>query len=176
MLLVPVLGVREAATVSVVFSIFLLGSMSGLVFASSGNWVEVTRFTGGMAFDIYTEPFTCNHVEWRIRWNYSPEIDLQGKVSFAVFGLNVFDDESKNFILSTGGFGSKSESGTLSLSENGTFYMQIGAVETAGYSIIVEQNIDSIPEFPSWTLLPILIVTSLVVLIARNKLSKKGLE
>jgi len=33
-----------------------------------------------------------------------------------------------------------------------------------------------IPEFPSWIILPLLIVATLGVIIARNKLSKKGLE
>jgi len=34
----------------------------------------------------------------------------------------------------------------------------------------------AIPEFPSWIILPLLIVVTLVVTIARNKLGKKGLE
>jgi len=33
-----------------------------------------------------------------------------------------------------------------------------------------------IPKFPSWIILPLFIVATLVVIIVRNKLSKKGLE
>ncbi len=33
-----------------------------------------------------------------------------------------------------------------------------------------------IPEFPSWTILPILLVSTLAVIVIRNKLGKKGLE
>jgi len=41
--------------------------MTSLVGAT--EWVEVTRFTGSGTTDY----FTCEHVEWRIRWEYIPE-------------------------------------------------------------------------------------------------------
>ena len=50
--------------------------------------------------------------------------------------------------------------------------------------VIYENNKDNfplmeptiIPEFPSWTILPIIITTTLVVMIVKKKLSKKGLK
>lgn len=36
----------------------------------SDNWVEVTRFIGTSGFT--TDVFVCDHVEWRIRWEFDP--------------------------------------------------------------------------------------------------------
>ncbi len=54
---------------------------------------------------------------------------------------------------------------------NGTFYMDIVS-NADSYVIIVEQNIDSIPEFPSWTILPLFLTVTMVVAIYKRKLSK----
>jgi len=37
------------------------------------EWVEVTRFTGSETEQHITDYFTCDHVDWRIRWEYMPE-------------------------------------------------------------------------------------------------------
>jgi hypothetical protein len=44
---------------------------SGAVFALSGNWVEVAKLTGGGGIGT-TDHFTCDHVDWRIRWEIEP--------------------------------------------------------------------------------------------------------
>ena len=38
------------------------------------------------------------------------------------------------------------------------------------YTVIVGQNIDSIPEFPSWIILPLFLVVTLVVIISKKRL------
>ena len=52
---------------------------------------------------------------------------------------------------------------------NGTFYMDIVS-NADSYIIIIEENLDSIPEFPSWTILPLLLATTLTVIVYRKKL------
>ena len=141
---------------------------------SSENWVEVTRFTGNE--DTQTESFTCDYVEWRIRWNYSTVFHLHQK-TLGLFGLNVFEKEPKSLVSS---FGSEptigSENGTLSLSENGTFYLQIYAFNIYDYSVIIEQNIESIPEFPSWTILPLILTITLFSVVVKRKLCGRNRE
>ena len=41
---------------------------------------------------------------------------------------------------------------------------------------LVKTNLQGIPEFPSWTILPILVASTFVIIVFRNKIRKKGLE
>ena len=66
--LVPLVGDRKATLIVLLFCFCLLVSMSGIAFASSENWVEVKRFTGSESEAYTSDYFTCDHVEWRIRW------------------------------------------------------------------------------------------------------------
>ena len=47
---------------------------------------------------------------------------------------------------------------------------------TDNYPLMTQANIFVIPEFLSWTILPLLIIATLVGVIIRNKIKKKGLE
>jgi hypothetical protein len=169
-------GNKRATLIVLLFCLCIFVSTSGIALASSENWVDVKSFTGKETIDIITEPFTCDHVEWRIRWNYSPDFRMHGKPSFASFEVNVFENESDNLVSRIGRFSNVSESGTLSLSENGTFYLHIEAFFIDEYSIVVEQNLESIPEFHLGTILPLLLIITLVLTVARNKLTWKRLE
>lgn len=135
---------------------------------SSENWVEVIRFEGNES--TQTESFNCNHVEWRIRWSISPEYGRSG-VQPGIFNTNVFDNQSNTIVSQFGRIPTiEDDDGTLSFSENGTFYLEINVFRINEYSIIVEQNIDSIPEFPSWTILVSgLLVIASVSIIYRQK-------
>ena len=64
----PVVGNRKAVGSALFFSLFLLGSMSSVVFSSSGNYVEVARYTSSGPNLVFGEPFIITHQEWRIRW------------------------------------------------------------------------------------------------------------
>ena len=60
----------------------------------------------------------------------------------------------------------------------GTFYI---SVETSwlvnDYTIIIEQNVDSIPEFPSWVILPLFVVaTSIIILIRKTIVQKRKIK
>jgi len=131
----------------VLFCLSLSVSTLGVACASSENWVEVIRFTGSES--TQTEPFTIEHVEWRIRWNYSHQFMMHNPVAHA-FVINVLEHSPEKHIISIGEWNPASENGTWVHNENGAFYLEIWSISIDEYSIIIEQNIDSVPEFPSW--------------------------
>lgn len=145
------------------------------VFASSGNWSEVARFSGGAGI-ITTEPFTCDHVDWRIRWEYEPRTEnpedppgLEVCVYTQEYHSPYFERFNK--------WGTEETNGTLYIhNKNGTFHLAI-ICGVPSYTIIVEQDVNSIPEFPSWTplLIMLLAVTALAV-IYRHSLHAQSRE
>ena len=164
-----VIAVRRirSAVVVLLFCCVLVSS-SGAVFASSENWVEVARFTDTRAFFGDTEVFTVNQSEWRLRWEFE-EGDLRA------FFFDVKLNETGQTI------GSYSNSGKLNVTEgiynitdqSGDFYLFIGT--TGGYySIIIEQNIDAVPVFSSWILLPILLGATISVVVFKKRLLTKS--
>jgi len=60
---------------------------SEIVFASPENWIEVTRVTGKSDLTT-TESFTCDHVKWRIRWEYIGS-------EYALFNIHTYSQEEK---------------------------------------------------------------------------------
>ena len=140
-------------------TIMLALSMS-ISLAKATNWVEVTRFTGSGTTDY----FTCEHVEWRIRWEYTPS-------KLAVFGFYVYEKgEDVFFIDSAFKMGDEETSGVSYIhNQEGIFYMDISAANIENYTIIVEQDVDSIPEFPSWIILPLFLVATLFAIIIKKR-------
>ncbi|MEJ2240609.1 MAG: hypothetical protein P8Y18_00470 [Candidatus Bathyarchaeota archaeon] len=177
----------RTVTVSSVISLCLIGSLVCVVFASSNNWVEVTRFAekvnvGRLSdrvlnVDYTTESFSCNNVEWRIRWNFSPPFVYRGdgERRSGLFSISVYQDDN-NRIDSISYVGTEEKNGTWVHNENGTFHLHISALFAYDYSIIVEQNIDSIPEFTSLTFLVTGLSAVLVLLsvIYRTKIIHRG--
>jgi hypothetical protein len=149
--------------------------MLGIAFASTANWSEVTRFTGGGGATTKTEPFTCNYVEWRIRWEFDPRHWHFPQLH--IFSVTTYpQDEDSHYVDSIYEIASGNKTGTHYINDNaGTFYMQIDTCIIDSYTIIVEQNTDSIPEFPSWALLLVMVVAVLVIaVIYRRKLHNWG--
>ena len=138
----------------------------------SDNWVEVTRFIGTKGFT--TDVFVCEHVEWRIRWEFDP-----GHWHFAdLHTLQVTtykEGESTKYFNQIREPPGGNLNGVELLNQSGTFYLEIGSGLIDSYTIIVEQNIDSIPEFPSWTpLLVMLVAVVAVTVLYRRRLPTKN--
>ena len=165
--MVPMLGDIGQFLLIVLFCLSLSVSTLSVACASSENWVEVIRFTGSES--TKTEPFTIEHVEWRIRWNYSHPFMMHNPVAHA-FVINILEHSPKKHIISIGEWNPTSENGTWVHNENGAFYLEIWSISIDEYSIIIEQNIDSVPEFPLWTLLSLFLITSLMVMLVRHKI------
>ena len=172
------------------FCLFLFGSLFCVVFASSSNWVEVARFTGNES--TQTELFTCDFPEWRIRVEVVPNVIthyffahlLTFSVTLHPQGeevsyVRLITMENGNWTDTMNGewtdFNGTSVWSNYEdsyIQDNvGNFYLNIKAEVVDRYLIIVEQNIDSIPEFPSWTLLPLFLISTLIGIMIKKRLS-----
>lgn len=150
---------------------------SSIVFASSDDWSEVTRFTGGTHERAHkTESFTCDHVEWRIRWEYEPRTDIpenQTGIQFYVYTQENPDHWFKG-MAHWGEYGKtgKPPNGTEYIHDkNGTFHLEIIS-SAQSYTLIIEQDLESIPEFPAWIILPLLLTATLLIMVGKKRLPK----
>jgi hypothetical protein len=275
-LLVPLVEKRRVTLIILLFCFVHLVFTVSIVSASSGNWSEVTRFTGSGTTDY----FTCEHAEWRILWEYVgseyalltvytyPQGEDGSFIDSIIKGANAevmlsvvnwttvsntddppgmsdsihYEAEVEGYILNPNDFpvynvtisltfdvdvsymiytapesfqrtinvGTMSANETRPISEiflfgitwrsmkltdfsydvkchvktgdletsgvsyirdqKGTFYMDIDATNIENFTIIVEQDLDSIPEFPSWIILPLFLIATLSVIIIKNRL------
>lgn len=149
---------------AVLFSFFLLSSLLiPLVFGTEENWIEVARFTETGQGSTKTETFECSHVDWRIRWSFDSSINEPP----LIFAITVYNSNGKivDFFITT-----VQGSGTLDYNRTGSFYLNIRVNYVQNYQVIVEQNIDSIPEFLSDIILVSgLLMSSAISIIYRHK-------
>jgi hypothetical protein len=170
LLFVIALGKHKAAILVLLFCLCLPAVTSGIVLGSSSNWVQVARFTGGAGI-ITTEPFTCDYVEWRIRWEY--ETRTENPEDPPGLEVCVYTQEYHSpYFEHLNNWGTEETNGTLIIHDkNGTFHLTI-ICGVPSYTVIVEQNLESIPEFPSWTILPLFLIASIIVIVCKKKLTK----
>jgi hypothetical protein len=149
------------------FSISTIASV--IVFASSGNWIEVARFTGVGGIGT-TEPFTCDYSDWRIRWEIEPRNDGTERTAFLVYVFPYTGSFLRDpWFESIQHYGTEETSGTLYIQDrNGSFDMDVLA-SLESYTIIIEQNVESIPEFPSWIILPLTMAATLIAVVMRRR-------
>lgn len=146
--MVPVVGERKGVIIAVVFSLFLLGSMSGVVFASSDNWVEVMTINRSGSASINSGLFTIDYSEWRIRWQFEPGEHWHFP-QLTFLNISIYEEgELDNYFANIYGSGNQNN-GTYYIADKiGEFYMKINTGMIDDFSVIIEQNIESIPEFP----------------------------
>jgi hypothetical protein len=165
--LVPLVGDRKTSSIVVLFSCFLLlVSAPSIVFASSGNWVEVTTFPNAVGSGMSSH-FTIDHVDWRIKWEFNPSNGSESP-SFTVRVIR--DGGSEIKWLTT-----HETTGILNIyNASGTFFLVVQTVNADSGTLIIEQNTESIPEFPSWIILPLVLVATFFVLAVRKRLLRLG--
>jgi len=151
------------------FTVRIEQSMGYIPEPPSDNWVEVTRFIGTSGFT--TDVFVCDHVEWRIRWEFDPGLWHFADM-YTLWVTTYKEGESTKYFNQIRQPPGGNLSGVELLNQSGTFYLEIGSGLSDSYTIIVEENIDSIPEFPSWTILPIFTIATLLIIICKQKLPK----
>jgi len=147
---------------SITFLFFL--TIVNVVFASPDNWVEIGRWSGE-AFpklaEFQTEPFNCNHVEWRIRWLYT----ATGSPFESILVIKVYEQGNPEYIDLIYKSSYFSQSGTNNIHNNsGTFYLNATIANIEEYYVIVEQNVDSIPEFSPNVILPLFAVVTILAI------------
>ena len=134
-----------------------------LILGSDGNWVEVTRFNGTI-WPEYTERFRIDYFDWRINWSITPKSsDLIIPLKFRLDVRNASGYIVEFFLASF------QISGTLNMNQSGEYYLYIDPMYAKNYSITIEQNIQSIPEFQSWIILPVFIVVCLFGIFHRKR-------
>ena len=158
---------RKLDIIALLFSFFLLVSMSSVVFAQEKNWVEVADFSQNRPFFGNTDSFTIEHSEWRIRWEYEKTL---GNLTAFMFEVRV--EETNQLI------GNWNNSGKIDITQgifniteyDGEFYLWIGT--NGSHTVIVEQNLNALPEFSSWLIISIFLVGPLALVILKKKITK----
>ena len=138
-----------------------------LALAETANWSEVATFTGLGSTEIQnTTSFTISHPEWQIQWEFAPALNLS---AFAVFIVYAYPQgETQNYAASISSVGGSPTSGTVYVqNRTGIFYMtvQAGTPGILNYTLIVEQDLNSVPEFTPSTILPLALTAALLVTI-----------
>jgi hypothetical protein len=141
--------------VTIAFLVFLLLIPWQCIRAE--NWVQVKAFQE-QGNDYVTNPFACNYSEWRIRYSdYAPALE---PFPLDYFYLNItiyqISDDSSN-----------STVGTISVlptqgqyyyhivhNQTGNFFLDFHAGILDNYTVIVEQNIDSVLAAPTSSVMP----------------------
>jgi len=164
--------------------LFLLGNLSGVAFPTSGAWVEKGRLTGFSPKFGESPLFTIESNDWRIKWEYVPYAEYPNLTAFSIhvqthaeveggpiLPPSFIEHEDLTYSLLVGSIiksGTKETSGILFINGfNGTFVMDIVS-NADSYVILIEENLDAIPEFPSWTVM-LVILTLLAVAVAIYK-------
>jgi len=153
-------------TLAVLISLMALGVSR----ASPEQWTEATRFTGSA--DQNTAYFTCNHNEWRLNWTYTPSPQYP---TLAGFACTIKDNESLT-VDSIIQSGNESTSGlTYIHNKPGTFYLTIGVANLVDYTIIIEQDLNSVPEFPVGLLFAMLIIAIVIATAIKRRARFKAI-
>lgn len=156
---------KQTAVLVTVLSLCLISSIPGVVFAESQNWVEVVTFSEEQPRFGETDSFTIEHIEWRVLWEY--EID---EPNLTAFFFDVKNNDTHQIV------GNYNNTVNLNLTQGiynitgpiGDFYLDFGS-NGLSYSITIEQNIDSVPEFGSWIILPVTFTAALFVVIFKKR-------
>ncbi|MCW4044629.1 MAG: hypothetical protein NWE94_03825 [Candidatus Bathyarchaeota archaeon] len=135
------------------------------------NWVEVARFEGTSG--VSEKHFTCDYFEWRIRWAFDPG-HYHFFPQYHTFSVATYrEGEDTNPVNSIFEMANGSRSGTSYIHDShGQYYMAIRALDLDSYTIIIEQNTDAIPEFPSWVILPLLLAATAAAVTLRKHLCR----
>lgn len=141
--------------VTIVFLVFLLLIPWQCIRAE--NWVQVKAFQE-QGNDYVTNPFACNYSEWRIRYStYAPALE---PFPLDYFGLNItlyqISDDSSNSTVGT--FSVLPTQGQyyyhIVRNQTGNFFLDFHAGILDNYTVIVEQNTDSVLAAPTSSVMP----------------------
>jgi len=129
---------RKTVIIASLFFIVLLASL-----AYAANWQTVTSFQGSS--DTTTNYFKIDATEWRIRWSYTPKTGTAGDL--ASFSMLIYPKgETSFYVDAIWKTGRTETSGTLYVHEGGReYYLKIGAANVDGYTVTVEQDMDTVP-------------------------------
>jgi hypothetical protein len=128
---------------------------------SSNNWVEVARFTG-VTEGVRNESFTSDCAEWRIRWSYNAKPESMAPPIQFHYNVEEIKGEFSEILMP------ETDRGIMYVHKAGSFNLTIHSYAYR-YSIIIEKNLEFIPEFPSWIILPLFLVATAFALAVRKR-------
>lgn len=131
----------------------------------ASTWTQVTRFTGSTSQT--TDYFTVSHAEWRVNWTYTPDPQYP---QYAGFYLNVYNQNKSEWPVAIIQSGNTTTQGTTYVHNlQGTFYCEITITSITGYTITIEQDLTSVPEYGNVAFILAMLPVSLVVLFVVRK-------
>ena len=148
-----------------IFTSILFLSMSVTLVNAQTHWVVTERWTEPVAVSY----FNCPHVEWKVTWDFKVKLGSS-------YSIEIIDVDTLESVVSETRIGSFVYQGKGEYTHNrsGRFQMVIDVSnDVTNFVVLVVQNIESIPEFPSWIILPLFISSTICVIIVRNKIGKK---
>jgi hypothetical protein len=160
-------GVSPKAFVLSLILWFLVSAFSvSVAFASSGNWVEVVTFHNIVGFWA-TPRFNVFHDDWRIKWEIYPS---NGSESPSLT-VHVYHDMYHEGIEEISSLTAHETTGILNIyNASGSFFLVFQTTNTNSSSTLtIEQNTESIPEFPSWAILGFTLAGSLTIVLFKKK-------
>jgi len=142
---------------------------NSVVFASSENWVEVTTLTGAGSIGS-TKTFTVDHVDWRIKWEITPGNSSERTAFLAYVYPATGIKGSEQWFEQIEHYGTEKTTGMLTIYNNsGSFYVGVLTGNVDGYKMIIEQDIDSVPEFSSWIIIHLFVAATIVITVYKKK-------
>ena len=138
--------------------------LPNIVAVSAERWVEVAKWTES----VTSSRFDCNHVSWEVHWNFK-DIALGSTWTIEIIDIDALENNVTFFKTGVGSFVSVN-SGQYTHNQSGRYQITIDVNRINDFEVFVRQDIDSIPEFPSWMLLSIFLILTLVSIIIRKRL------
>ena len=161
-----------------IFALIFLFLLLGTNLARGFTWSEVARFPEywGTAPNVLREKrtgnFTCNYAEWRIVWNYTPLSTVDPENVY--FNILIYRTNETNYITSMNQQGNTTTNGTMYINnQTGEFYLKFLVYNVLEATAVIEQDIQTAPEFSPLVLLSLFATGTLAaVILSRRRLSK----
>ena len=163
------LSQKSFSVILLILVLSVFGELN-IAFGASGNWIEIVTLTGSGGIGS-TKTFVVDRVDWRIRWEFEPGNGSE-RVAFLVYVFQTTGIKgSVPWIDSIQHFGTEETTGILNIyNQSGYFYMDVLTGNIENYSMVIEQNLDSIPEFSSWIILPFFLICILSLILFKRKM------
>lgn len=134
----------------------------------ASNWTEVTRFNGSGSETYTTNYFVCSHVEWGITWAYTPDPNYPDMGGFLIAAYP--QGETVSYVAYIYKTGSANTNGVTYIhNKAGTFYLTISTANTQSYTIIIYEDLQSIPEFPLGLLFAMLTIALVPLAVLKHR-------
>ena len=163
--------------VSILALVFLC-LLPSINLAWSVTWSEIARFPvyWGTAPNVIshsqTDNFTCSRAEWRIVWNYTPLsiVDPQ----YVYFNIFIYRTNETNYIMEMNQQGNTTTNGTMYINNmTGEFYLKFLVYNVLDSTAIIEQDIETAPEFSPLILLSLFATGTLATMILSRRRQSK---